>query len=72
MVRMINEVIDCIENSQAKAAEKKAQEQQEESQTLLDKRQSVLIVCLYIFHIIHVINQTTTGIKFQTTTSMLA
>lgn len=45
MVRMINEVIDCIENSQAKAAEKKAQEQQEESQTLLDKRQTVLIVC---------------------------
>ena len=42
---MINEVIDCIENSQAKAAEKKTQEQQEESQTLLDKRQTVLIVC---------------------------
>ena len=45
MVRMINEVIDCIENSQAKAAEKRVQEQQEENQTLLDKRQSVLIVC---------------------------
>lgn len=45
MVRKLKEVIDCIENSQAKAAEKRVQEQQEESQTLLDKRQSVLIVC---------------------------